>query len=317
VRIPTPWPLPDRPTSFTGLLAGGVTRGMLVTQLRNGALVRVRHGVYLAASAWPDDPAAQHLVRAHAELVANPGAVLSHQSAGVAWRLPSPGRDWASGPVAVTLPGAGNSVAHTQAVHHVAALPESQVEHDDDGYAVTSLARTAVDLAEGLDLPAALVVLDAAARGLCTRFVASPRRSDYTNPRLVEAARRRLEDVALTRRGRAVLEPISLAEPCRESPAESLSAGHFQLAGLPVAEFQAPVHTAAGTFFPDFLWRERRLIGECDGAVKYSDSRAWVAEKQREQLLRDLGYDVVRWLGFEIMRSPAAVVDRVARALGM
>ena len=39
-------------------------------------------------------------------------------------------------------------------------------------------------------------------------------------------------------------------------------------------------------------------------------------EKEREQLLRDLGYRMVRWLAKEIMLTPELVVARVARALG-
>ncbi|MCW5954183.1 MAG: hypothetical protein KIT69_18185 [Propionibacteriaceae bacterium] len=31
----------------------------------------LRHGVYLARSAWPEDPVAQHLVRARAEQTAD------------------------------------------------------------------------------------------------------------------------------------------------------------------------------------------------------------------------------------------------------
>jgi very-short-patch-repair endonuclease len=58
------------------------------------------------------------------------------------------------------------------------------------------------------------------------------------------------------------------------------------------------------------------LIGECDGAVKYANANAYVLEKEREQILRDLGYRFVRWQAKEIMTNPAEVVARVARALG-
>ena len=40
-------------------------------------------------------------------------------------------------------------------------------------------------------------------------------------------------------------------------------------------------------------------------------------EKRREQVILDLDFGVVRWLGGEIMTVPSRVVGRVGRALGM
>jgi len=59
------------------------------------------------------------------------------------------------------------------------------------------------------------------------------------------------------------------------------------------------------------------VIGEVDGAIKYQDANAFVLEKQREQILKDLGYIVIRWLAREIMLTPWVVIDRVARALSV
>ncbi len=197
-------------------------------------------------------------------------------------------------------------------------LPAEHLSRDEEGYPVTGLVRTAVDLSAGRTLPESLVIMDAAARLLCAGFVLQPRRSDYANPRLVEAARSQLEAMARARRRTGLLAATRLVDPGRESPAESLSAGHFHLAGFPTPRFQAPLRTPIGTFFPDCLWEDRRVIGECDGAVKYAEgSAAFVAEKQREQALRYLGYGMVRWLAKEIMARPDVVVARVARALGM
>ena len=75
------------------------------------------------------------------------------------------------------------------------------------------------------------------------------------------------------------------------------------------------VRLRQGTLYPDFLWPDVMLVGECDGAVKYMDGRSIVEEKQREQVLRDLGYRIVRWLAREIMTRPGLVVARIERAL--
>ncbi|MCW5953192.1 MAG: hypothetical protein KIT69_13135 [Propionibacteriaceae bacterium] len=85
MRTPRPWSLPREPAGLSQLLASGITREMLETQLRAGRLLRLRRGVYLASDSWPEGPAAQHLVLGHAEQVIHPSAVLSHGTAALVW----------------------------------------------------------------------------------------------------------------------------------------------------------------------------------------------------------------------------------------
>lgn len=288
---------------------------MLRTQLANGRLVRVRQNVFIAAADWPADAAEQFALRAHAEQAAHPEAVISHGAAAGILGLPNPGgMRWFDGPVGMTVE-AGSRPFRDGVRYHRAPLPAGQVTTDAAGYRVTSVARTAVDLASSRELPETLVLLDAAARQACEQFVFEIRRRDYRNPRLVEAARELLSEAARTTRVSRLAPAIRLTEPCRESPIESLAAGHFALAGLPAPLWQEPIRTPAGTFYPDCLWPEHRLIGEADGADKYRDQQAAVREKEREQILRDLGFRVVRWLGKEIIGRPQIVVERVRREL--
>jgi very-short-patch-repair endonuclease len=299
-------------------MAGGVSPDMIATQVAHGRLIHLRKGVFVSAEAWPREPADQHLVRAHAEQVANPDAVISHQSAAVLWGLPSPGfHDWHESTVSLTLPAACRGSRHRGAAWHIASLPAAHVTRDRDGYLATSLARTAIDLAAGLSLPEALVILDAAARQLVVSFVTDVRRGDYVNPRLIRAAREGLSEAVGRRWRRQLMSAIAYVQPCRESPAESLAAGHLHLSGLPIPEFQAKIVTSRGTFYPDCYWREAGLVGECDGKVKYAGRDDIVAEKRREQVLRDEGHRFVRWLGGEIMSTPSEVMSRIARALGV
>lgn len=72
-----------------------------------------------------------------------------------------------------------------------------------------------------------------------------------------------------------------------------------------------------GVLYPDCYWQDQRLIGEADGAGKYSTPDAILNEKEREQVFRDLGYGVVRWLGKEITFRPSVVMGRLARELGI
>jgi very-short-patch-repair endonuclease len=173
-----------------------------------------------------------------------------------------------------------------------------------------------VDLAADLELPEALVLLDSAARLICASMVNEVRRRDYANPQLARLAVGLLEEAATTIRASRLRPALALVTPLRESAAESLSAGHLHLASIPTPQFQAEIRTPIGRVYPDFLWPDAMLIGECDGAVKYDNAHAYVLEKEREQVLRDLGYRFVRWLAKEIMLQPALVMDRIARALG-
>jgi hypothetical protein len=71
----------------------------------------------------------------------------------------------------------------------------------------------------------------------------------------------------------------------------------------------------------DFLWKEQRTIGEFDGKIKYgrllrpgqSLEEVLFAEKVREDALRDLGWQIVRWLWADLYRR-GVIGDRVLRA---
>lgn len=317
MRTPKVWALPTSPTTAETLSNLGITKQMIATQVCSGRLLRLRRGVYLASASWPEEPASQHLLLGQAELLANPAAVLSVQSAALAWAIPNPGFNrWHDQPVAISLPAdGGHSARSGQIIHRIAVLPAGHVVTHPTGLRVTSPARTAIDIAADLDLPEALVVLDAVARRLCESYVPRARRSDFANPRLVAAAQERLNEAAAVCRVTRLSGAIAATNPARESAAESLSAGHIIRAGLPEPLYQAKIDSVMGPLYPDCLWAQERVIGECDGAVKYADSSAWVREKEREQVLRDLGFTVVRWLAKEIMLDPTAVTNRLARAL--
>jgi very-short-patch-repair endonuclease len=76
------------------------------------------------------------------------------------------------------------------------------------------------------------------------------------------------------------------------------------------------VRTELGTYWADFLWERHRLIGECDGAMKYGDPQAIVKEKRREQVLRDRDFGFVRWEATESVLRPDRMLGRIERALG-
>ncbi len=317
MRTPKPMILPKRPTARGALMDAGASKHMLQTGVRSGRLVVVRHGVYLAADQWPEDAEHQHVIRARAELAAHPDAVISHESAALTWGLPTPRFDpWWHAVPTVTLTPEGHKSRMQPSRHVLGILGHGETVVGPEGYAVTSPARTAVDLALDRPLPDALVLLDAAARLIIGSMVSGARRQHYANARLQAEARALFVQAAANRRVTRINAAIDAASALRESPGESLTAGHLIEAGLPEPIYQAEIRTPAGWVYPDCYWEDRRLVGECDGAVKYQDSRGYVAEKDREQMLRDMGYAVVRWQVREIMVRPLVVMDRIARALG-
>ncbi|MCB0913267.1 MAG: DUF559 domain-containing protein [Propionibacteriaceae bacterium] len=244
--------------------------------------------------------------------------MISHHTAALAWGIPSPpGAAWPELLPAVTVARGDRRSRESCSARVVeAVLPAHHVTRDAVGRVVTTVARTAVDVARDADLPDTLVVLDGASRIICASMVARPRRSDFANPGLAAVVRARFEDACAGRRGLAsVVGAMPLVEPSRESPIESLTAAHIHLAGLPMPGFQIPIRTPAGVFYPDCYWEKQRVIGEADGAGKYDGPDSILREKEREQLFRDLGFGVVRWLGKEITFRPQVVMDRIAREL--
>jgi hypothetical protein len=101
-----------------------------------------------------------------------------------------------------------------------------------------------------------------------------------------------------------------------QSPLESLSRVRLCDRGIEEPELQAPVHDRGGLIgYVDMMWRRYRVVGEADGRAKYLTRADLLAEKEREDRLRDQGFRVVRWTWEEIMRRPDDVADRLRRAM--
>lgn len=91
-------------------------------------------------------------------------------------------------------------------------------------------------------------------------------------------------------------------------------------AGLPLPELQICVETDLGTFRPDFVWPEARVILEFDGRVKYSGahgetSHVLIAERQREKALTNRGWRVLRTDWATVTRRPELLVSMLSREL--
>ena len=322
MRTPDPWTPPTTPFARANVASQGVTKRRIESAVRSGRITRLRRGVYIASDALPDDPVALHVLRAQAEQVTAPAQVASHATAALALDLPLlASHRVADGPVHATRPAARNERTrrgrHLQI--HLGPLPSHHTMTTPAGLVVTTPARTALDLAATVDLPEALMVLDAVLRHELAALAGSADRRHYRNARLCRAAERPLHEaldhLAARRAWRRLRDAVGMADVRRESPLESFSAGHMHLVGLPTPRLQARIQIPGGAAYPDFLWPDHHVIGEADGEGKYRDESAFTREKIREGHLRDLGFEVVRWTGREGFRSPALVVGRITRAL--
>jgi hypothetical protein len=270
-------------------------------------LMSLRRGAYVWRESYESaTPEARHRLQISALALRVEGpAVVSHHSAAVVLGLPllDPDLD------VVHLTRCPPSQPRTEAGvrHHVAELPEEMVVPQDVGLPVTSLARTAVDVARETDrLECAVAAFDSALRCGVTRA--------------------QLESVFETCRNwpgaRHVARAIRLADGRAENPGESWSRVVLIQEGLPPDDLQVPVRDDEGFVgYADFGWKG--VVGEFDGKGKYglgpdtdpdpeSVRRILWKEKRREDRLR-VRNEVVRW-GAAELHHPAVLAGRVRAA---
>jgi hypothetical protein len=274
---------------------------------RDGGLIPVRRGAYIR-----DRPAERTCADEHRELILatmpqlHDGAVVSHASAAVLHGLPT----W---PQAIDLvhvtrnrSSGGNRRSIVQV--HAAPLPHDQVTVIG-GLTVTSLALTVLDLCRTVPIEQAVAAGDRPLASGLEREVLEDCLAQMTRWPGVRQARR----------------AITLLDSRSESPGESLSRIRLLEDGLPAPDLQQDIFDESGHFVArvDLCWKEQRTIGEFDGKIKYGRLRkpgqsledAIFAEKLREDALRDLGWQIVRWIWADLYRR-GVIRDRVLRAFG-
>lgn len=289
------------------LLGQGIGHAELARMARSGEIRRVRRGGYAFGpelGEFDDGERHRELIEASMGGLC-PDAVLSHTSAAVLHGLPT----WRSELSRVHVVRARDHGGRVgQVVHvHPAVVPDDQVI-EINGWRVTSLARTVVDLGCTLSLFRSVPLGDAALAGGLSRDALAD----------ALAASRRRHGVGRARRMVAMLDPAS------ESVGESCSRVIMVQVGLPEPELQFEVFDPTGHLVgrSDFCWRDSRTLGEFDGRVKYGRllvpgqdvGAVVVEEKEREDLLRDEGFQVVRWTWPDLSR-PEMVRRRIVRAL--
>jgi len=272
---------------------------------RGGELVRLRRGAY----AHEDKPD-QMIEERHRRLILGTGpqirdgAVISHGSAAVLYGLPI----WPAAVerVHVTRSRSGNGMKRSVVHVHGAPLRPHEIVLIDN-LPVTSLSRTVLDLARTLPMTQAVAAGDRALALGLTRAE-------------LEAGLLVMERWPGVRAARRVVAFLDIRS---ESAGESMSRVRLMEEGLPRPELQQEIFGPDGRLVArvDFGWKEHKTVGEFDGKIKYGRllepgqriEDVIFDEKIREDAVRDLGLQVVRWISRDLYR-PGVLRERVLRA---
>ncbi|RNL79955.1 type IV toxin-antitoxin system AbiEi family antitoxin domain-containing protein [Nocardioides marmorisolisilvae] len=276
--------------------------------IRDGEIVRIRHGAYAAAQVWADlDEVGRHVLRAHAVMLTHESAVaLSHISGAALHGMKLWDADLRR--VHVTRLGAMGSRKHSDVAYHDDPRLPGVLELA--GAKTLSAARCALGAATTTSVEGGMVLLDSAYHlGLLSQ----------------DALRAELEGM---RRwpGTARLQiTLRLASPGAESVGESRARFLFFFHGLPRPELQYPVYDGDVLIATtDFAWPELGVVGEFDGKIKYgrllkpgeTPGDAVFREKRREDRIREVtGWRVVR-LVWADLADPRRTAARLVKVLG-
>jgi hypothetical protein len=285
------------------VLAAGYSDAELRSRLRRGVWSRLGHDAFVEHGDWPaDEPPWDrarrlHLLAVRAVTDRLDGAVVSHQSAAVVHGLPLWGLDLSK--VHVTKPTGRVRSSASLSLHRSPVGPDELTEVN--GLRVTTVERSIAEAACGATYEVGVVLGDAALRDRLT-----------TPEQLVATAERHRHWRGSPAARAAARFANGLSESVGETRLRVLMDNHR----LPRAELQVEIRDEAGNLIArvDFLLGQV-LIVEFDGALKYGDGAATVmAEKWREDRLRERGYSVVR-TSWSDLDHPAATAARLYRAL--
>jgi hypothetical protein len=277
----------------------GVCAREVAAWVKASEVVRVRRGAYVDARLWRSaDPTDRYRLTVMAAMRSRRGVEsASHQSALALHRLPL----WHVNRSLVVLMA---DVEESTTTNGVRLMPlRSLVAETEVGGLRALTVPDAVVTLSSVSMEGGVVAGDAAMRGGCC-----------TIGQLDEAAER----LAPGLRGRARLRrAMATMDGRSESPGESRTRMVLSALGLPV-EPQVEIIDAEGELVGrvDFLVAGRVVV-EFDGAVKYQGdggTDVLLAEKRREDRLRELGYEVVR-ITWDELANPERIHAKVRAAL--
>ena len=292
------------------LLRAGVADAIQAAMLRRGLMVRLRHGIYVAAPVLAQaDARARHRIDLAAAIAGcSEPAWAAGPSAALLRGLPMP----SDVPTHLHLLRGGRQDLRslTQPSKHRLTIPPTstlslldaaaQAGTDVGGIPCVGYPAAAVTAASFVPRPWQVALFDSAL---------------WDGRTMVEELEAAIERWRHLGGSRDLHEALGLARPGAQTVLETLSRLALMAEGLPEPELQVEFRDDEGLIGRvDMWWPGLGVIGEADGLLKYGSGDDVVREKAREDRLRALGVMVVRWTWREIMASPDVVARRLRAA---
>lgn len=254
----------------------GVSQTMVKRRLESGRLYRVQPLVY---SLTPSVSTRGRFMAA--TLTCGPDAVLSHRAAAAIWDL----GPWPSGAIDVTVPARrkprGGIRLHRASVERAVR----------DGFPVTTVTRTLVDLAGVLTLGRLRDAFERAERlGLLDAHSVNEQMTGRRGAKKI----------------RAILAEWAEPEPTR-SELERAFRSMCREASLPLPSSNVSLHG----YEVDAYWPEDRLVVELDGWEFHKTRRSFEEDRRRDAALAAAGYRVLRFSWRQVVNEPALVAAAV------
>lgn len=273
------------------LRALGLTDDSIEDWIARDRLHRLHRGVYAVGHCALH----RHAAWTAAVLACGSGAVLSHRSAAALWGI----RPTSMTRVEVSVRGYHGRRRRSRIhVHRTGTLTADEVTRHE-GIAVTTVARTLVDLAEVLSRRSLERAADEAE--VLRRFDLRALR------RIIDAHPQR---VGCARMG-ALLEEHAIGTTLTRTELEDRVVALCDGAGLPRPRVNARV---AG-LEADFLWPRQRLVAEADSHRYHATRRAFERDRERDAILMLAGYRVIRFTDRRIAAHPDEVAATLAELL--
>ena len=271
----------------TQQLLAVMSRKMLASHVRAGAIIRVWHGVYALS---PPDMFAR---LAGVDLIAGKPIVACMNTAAEMYGFGTE-RD---STVHVLDPGVRMRPVAELMVHQRLGAPLKRV----GGRLATAPAWTAVEVARTLSRPRVLAILYSALHcGACTREE-------------VQSAMRE-------QKGRRGIVKVRDLLPYADSRAESAMESEARLVfidgGLPLPELQYEIVDRCGKLWRvDFAWPDAMLVVEYDSVEWHANPDAFKHDRLKTSRLQDCGWSVMPITVEDVRRRPSELVTRINRHL--
>lgn len=274
---------------------GAVDPDDLLTALRSGRLRRIQRGIYLPRRVEATPP-----VLARAALLSSDvaGAVPSHATAARVHHIAVPEKDRVQH---VTVTREQRRRNRPDLHFHTRSIGCGEVERRD-GVPMTSVPRTLADLMTSLDrLRAVWALDDALRRGLCARSDVAAVIERWRGGGGCLMAKERLDEAdgvaesILETAGRLVLRDRGVPLP------------------IPQYELRAPDGTLVARL--DGAYLREKVALEYDGAEPHGLPEAVFRDRWRQNGLPELGWTVLRFTWWDVMRDPDGVAAVVQRTL--